>query len=244
LNGLDDDFIHRASDPAWVPRSFFDRLNPNTQTDLLGLGTRRVFEGGQKILREGDRETHLVLIERGYVKVTMRDADGRVGVMSIRVPGDLVGELAAMTGYPRSATVAACGAVLAYRISSAAFHAFVERHPRAAQAVTAVVSERLVWANQRRLDLDGLSVTARVARVLGALAQTCGVPGDQGIELAVSLSQDELASMVGASEASVVRAMQALRREALIDTGYRRVTLFSVAKLRAYIEDSRSKTII
>lgn len=216
----------------WTPGSFLDRLSPSTRDALLALGTRRQFETGRRLLREGDRNTHVELLIRGFVKVTTV-VEGLEALMAIRMPGDIVGETASLTGRARTATVTTCGRVVSSVVTRAAFHRFLAQHPDAAMHMAATMSERLRWANLRRADFAAYPAEVRLARILIDLAETCGRRTEDGITIGVMLSQPELASMVGIAEATGQKAIRDMRRNGLIRTGYRRITIVDVDALRA-----------
>ncbi|WP_242424168.1 helix-turn-helix domain-containing protein, partial [Frankia sp. EI5c] len=52
-----------------------------------------------------------------------------------------------------------------------------------------------------------------------------GRPAARGVQLAVGLSQPELAALVAADERSVNRALAELRTMQVVDVGYRRVII-------------------
>jgi CRP-like cAMP-binding protein len=218
---------------AWTAGSFLDRLDAASRRELLDLGTTRTIPGGRRIFIEGGRDDHVEVIRRGFVKVTTT-VSGPEQLVAVRVPGDLVGEFAAVTGSDRSATVTTCGEVQSTVLSRAVFLAFLTRRPEVAHEVTAVVGRRLRWANTRRADFTAYPVDVRVARVLADLAGTCGTDTGDGILIGVPLSQPELASLVGAAEDTVQKALRTLRSAGLVRTGYKRVTVIDVDSLRAY----------
>src|SRR5690606_39466982 len=82
----------------------------------------------------------------------------------VRVGGDTVGEMAAMDGAPRSATVTACGTITALVLQPAALRTLLMRRPEIGIALTGIVADRLRWANRRRLDFRGYPVKVRLDR--------------------------------------------------------------------------------
>jgi CRP-like cAMP-binding protein len=72
----------------------------------------------------------------------------------------------------------------------------------------------------------------RLAGLLLGLAERLGGQAEGVIEIALPLSQDELASLAGTSRATVARALNAWRQRGLIRTGQRRITLTDVPGLR------------
>jgi CRP-like cAMP-binding protein len=227
--------------PRWAPDSFLGRLRREQADELLSHGTRRVLDTGRILMREGDRSSHIELLLRGFVKITNL-VDGNEVLMGIRIPGDFVGELAGLTGRPRIATAVACGRVLASVVSKADFHRFLKRYPEAAMYMAAVMGERLRWSNERRTDFVGHSVEVRLARLLVELAMACGRRTDEGVTIAVPLSQPELATMIAVSEATVQKVLRELRVRGLVQTGYRRLTLVDVPALRAIGEGTDGST--
>ena len=221
--------------PPFAPGSFLAQLSPSVLEELLA-GRQRTFAPGERLLREGGTDTHMFLLLRGFVKITAV-MDGVETLLAIRVPGDSLGEVAAMSGRPRIATVTACGRVLTVVRTQAAVKAFIRAHPEAAALMTAAVGERLHWANRRRADFFTYSVEVRLARVLLDLSHTCGRPTDAGVLIDVQLTQAELASMIGAGEATVQKAIRNLRERGLISTGYRRITIVDMAELHKVSEE-------
>lgn len=222
---------------AWAPNSFLARISADERADLLALGVTRTLRAGTRLLVEGMRDTHVEVLRRGHVKVTTATG-GVPRLLAIRLPGDIIGEFAAVTGNGRSATVTACDEVMSTVIRQADFLHFVFTHPRVGTQVTATVGDRLVWANARRSEFAAYPVHVRLARVLGDIAVGCGKAAGGGFVIGVRLSQTELGTLVGAAEDTVQRSLSRLRRQGLIQTGYRRITVLDPQALRSLGEDA------
>jgi CRP-like cAMP-binding protein len=224
------------SRPPRPPRPFLDRITPDERADLLALGVTRPRRPGTQLLVEGAQDTQVEILRRGYAKVT-RLTGGVSRLMGIRLPGDIVGELGAVTGADRQATVTACDHVISTVIQQADFLHFIAGHPRVANQVTATVGERLQWANARRSEFAAYPVHVRLARVLGDIALACGEQAEEGVLIGVRLNQTELAALVGSAEDTVQRALRLLRSRGLIRTGYRRIAVLDVAALLRLADD-------
>ncbi len=181
---------------------------------------------------EGDDSTHVEVLLSGFVKIT-NQVDGVEVLVGIRVPGDLIGELAGLTQQRRIATATACGWVTSAVLSRSTFHRFLRQHPEAALSMAAAVGDRLRWATERQTEFAAFPADKRLARVLVDIAWSCGQPTEEGVTIAVPLSQPELATMVGASEATVQKILRGLRAKGIIRTGYRRLTVVDLPALRA-----------
>jgi CRP/FNR family transcriptional regulator, cyclic AMP receptor protein len=227
----------RHTEPiTWKPRSLVSRLPEKARDDLLGLGTEITFQGGETLIAEGDLTTDVFLLIRGWFKVVSSSESGREALMAIRSSGDLVGELATFDGQPRLTTVRAVGPSSARRIGERDFHLFLDRHSQAALAVTQTVAEKLRAATRRRLEFSTCSVATRLARVLLELAGAYGEPGPEGVRLDASLTQSDLAALVGAAAPTIHRALSQLRADGAITTGYRTILIPDLDRLRHHAQ--------
>jgi len=215
----------------WRPTSLLGRLPPTIRHAALNLGVRRRYRTGQTLMREGDQTTHAVLIRSGHVKVTAATEEGSA-LLAIRPAGDLVGEMAALNGTPRMATIRAPVEVLGNQITQAELLAFLRRYPAVMLAIVDMVGNRLRMANRRRLDISYATTRIRVARILTELEEGFGRDTSRGRVIEVTLTQAELADLAGVSCVTVQRALRELRAAKLIANEYRRVVVRSPRALR------------
>jgi CRP/FNR family cyclic AMP-dependent transcriptional regulator len=215
----------RLRDRLWPPGSLLADLSDIDREALLTLGTLRQYTPGMILMAEGDQSTHLFLLVDGCVKVTASNEDGHVALLAIRVGGDLVGELSCLDGNPRSATVTVAGSLVSRRISQREFHLFLHDHPVAALAVSGSVARKLRSATRRWVDFNGRDARVRLARVLVELARSYGRPAADGVEIGISLTQPELAALIGAGEPTVHKALADLRRRGVLGVGYRKMII-------------------
>lgn len=195
---------------------------------LLTLGAMARFRPGDCLLRESERCDHVLLLIQGRVKATSTADNGYAVVLGIRGPGDLVGELASLDGNSPSATVTALDPVLARSIPGPEFHRFIGAHPEAGMALAELIASRLRAANRRRLEFAAFPVRRRLALILLDLDRWYGVgsstdPDCRDIDL--TLSQLDLAGLVGSSLESVAKAIRGFAREGIVRTRRRRVTI-------------------
>jgi CRP/FNR family cyclic AMP-dependent transcriptional regulator len=215
----------------WPRGSLMASLAAADREALLDLGILGQHESGSTLITEGERSKHLYLLVDGCVKATAVNADGHVALLAIRVAGDLVGELSSLDSHPRSATVTAAGQLVTCRISQAEFHDFLLNHPTAALVVGGSVSYKLRSATQRWVDFGGRDARIRLVRVLAELARAYGRSVAEGVEIGISLTQPELAGLIGAGEPTVHKVLADLRRDGFVDTGYRKMIIRDLGAL-------------
>ncbi|WNV82768.1 Crp/Fnr family transcriptional regulator [Umezawaea sp. Da 62-37] len=206
---------------------------------MLKLGTRLSHEDGTRILEQGNRDEHVVVLLSGVVKVVAGVENGDLALLAIRVGGDVVGELAAYDGNPRSATVIACGEVVARSIPLAEWKRFVEETPKVHTPLLRMGSERFRWADQRRVEFFANGSYSRVARVLVELAKTCGWTTETRCTLPFALTAVELGSLAGIKGRTAERHLHALKKAGLMLGGSGQTVLPDVAKLRDVADSGR-----
>jgi len=114
------------------PSGFPGDLTSGELDELQALGQRRRYPRGSTLFREADPSDWVVLLMEGRVKVSVVSAAGSEILLAIREPGTLLGELSALDGEPRSATVTALDPVVAVVVSAQDFRAFLASNPQAA----------------------------------------------------------------------------------------------------------------
>jgi CRP-like cAMP-binding protein len=216
--------------------AFLDRLEPADRAALLSAGHPRHYRAGETIFVAGDPGTFVVLITDGRVKVTAPSPTGVETVLSLRGPGDLIGELTAVDDdpTPRVATVVALDAVVCRVVHATDFRTILAGHAAIALELLRTLAARLRSSDRRLVEFGSYDITRRVARLLADM--TVGEAGTSGGDLipARGLSQDDLAGLVGGSRESVARALAALRSLGFVSTGRRQVVVLDLPGLRDY----------
>jgi CRP-like cAMP-binding protein len=220
----------------WTPGTLLSELSAPDRDALLALGSRRAYPPGAALISQGSPGADTFALLQGYAKVFGHSPDGRAVLLSIRSGGDLVGELAALDGKPRSASVVAATRVFAQAIAQHAFLAYLRDRPAAATAIQHAVLADYRRASDHRVHLSGAPTAVRLALVLSDLMETFGQPCAEGVRIEVPLSQPELASLVGVSEPTLHRTLTDLRTRQMVRTRYRHVIVSDPAALRALID--------
>jgi CRP/FNR family cyclic AMP-dependent transcriptional regulator len=210
------------------PGGFLNLLDDDARADLEALGRRRRYRPGAALFRQGERGASVVVLLEGRTKVVVDPGDGQEVLLSVRGPGEMLGELAALDGAAteRLATVRAVDEVTALVVPAPKLQVFAQRHPGTAMAVVRTLAGRIRAADRRRSEVASLDVATRLARLLLDLHAEHG----EGL----ALSQAELGSLIGASRESAARALGTLREAGLVTSARKRVTIVDRTALEAF----------
>ncbi|GAA1835077.1 Crp/Fnr family transcriptional regulator [Luedemannella flava] len=213
---------------------FLGLLTAAETAALEACGRRRQWPRGRVIFREAEESDWVLVILSGRVKVSSHTAGGTEVVLAVRGPGSLVGELSAIDREPRSATVTALEPITGLAVSVADFEAYLHAHGRVAFLLMRMLSARLRDADRKRVEFGAYDTLGRVAARLVELAERFGVTtGDDGLRIALPLSQDELAGWTGASREAVSKALGVLRARGWITTSRLKVVVHDIDALRS-----------
>jgi CRP-like cAMP-binding protein len=208
-------------------------LRVSDRDDLRSLGVPRRYRAGTTVFCEGEPSDSVVIIERGRAKVTSVGVDGRDVVLSIVGDGEIVGELAALDGRLRSATLTTLDPASVLLVRGADFASFLATHPAVATMLLVVVAERLRQADQRAVEFASLDVDGRLCRRLAELVDAWGEPADSGaVELHLPLTHEDLAAWTASSREAVTKGLASLREAGLVETHRRRIVVLDVTGVR------------
>jgi cAMP-dependent protein kinase regulator len=121
---------------------FFSAFPAEALAELLGSTSVRSYRPGSIIVREGEPGDSLFLIVDGSVEVSGTDPQGRPVALATLSRGDFFGEVAVLTGKPRTATVVAATEVAVIEISKETLEDISARHPQVKQVLERFYQER------------------------------------------------------------------------------------------------------
>lgn len=220
------------------PDDFWSALARDGAADLGHRAVQRKFRSGQTLIPRGGPPDRVLILLAGRVKIVTNTAHGREVVLAFRGPGELVGELGALDGAPRSATVEAVEPVEALSVSVDGFRSFLADNPPAALRLLELLSRRLREADAKRIEFSEFTTIQRVAARLLEYARMFGREEADG-SIGVPVAQEELAGATGASIESVGRALQTLRKLKCVETRRRDIRILDGEALEALYDAAR-----
>lgn len=188
-------------------------------------------DAGDTFFREGERGEYALLIKKGHVKIL---SGSPPRIMAIRGPGEIVGEMAVLSGEPRSASVVAFDDVEALYLPAQKWLDFLYDHPRALHAMAVTVSKRNAESDRTIVESE-LAIGQQLALKLVKLADS-GL-GERTPEdtVALRLSQADMAELIGTKTKkidSVKKVIRLLKAKGIVDVGRKEIVILDLAALR------------
>ena len=219
-------------EPDEVP-TFVKGLPENIRLALLRLGRPTFHRRGTVLLGPRYEGRNVFLIASGWVKILAMARGGEETLLAIRGPGDVIGELSAIDGRPRSAVVEAFADVEAIEISGRTFLEETVHTPELSLALLRHLAAHLRESDLRRVEFISSDTFGRLVVHLLELAAEHGEGDAAGqIVLRLPLTQTDLAGRSAMSREAVARGLRKLRERDLVRTGRRGIVIVRPEQLR------------
>ena len=182
------------------------------------------------IYSTGTPANHVYFLDSGLVKIERTGEGNREILLSVVAAGEIFGEQA-LTGdgvFSASARVLESG--IAYSIPTDVFQRLCERRPDVWRLVVQHCLNRKDELERKIEHLCHSDVRERLIYYLQDLAKLAPMHDPAGS--VIHISQNELASLVGATRETTSTTLNALARQGLINLGHRLVMIPSLDMLR------------
>src|SRR6201993_4285625 len=127
----------------------FSALSREDIAKVLGKLEERSFPAGTTIFSQGEKGDSFYFIQSGAVQVVLEGAGGRRENIAVFGPQDCFGEMALLSGKPRSATIITIKETTVWRLSREAWDELIEKHPTWLLHFCATLSKRLAHVEQQ-----------------------------------------------------------------------------------------------
>jgi CRP/FNR family transcriptional regulator, cyclic AMP receptor protein len=219
----------------------FCALDRSALQRLDGLGSWMRLDAHQPLLQEGSASNHVYVICRGTIKLTTSSYDGRLLILRIVGPGDVLGLAAVLKQNPYETSAETLEPCEIKSIPRTQFLQFMEEFQGVSRnSLKAIAQEyHSTVVTARRLALSG-SAAAKLASVLsdwgelilaGQHNDACAHPMNE-VSFNMKLTHEELGHMAGVSRETVTRVLLAFRRDGLLRIESDRMTLPDMARLK------------
>jgi CRP/FNR family transcriptional regulator, cyclic AMP receptor protein len=221
---------------------FFAGADPALLARHRHRATWRGYAPGEVVVDFDDPTTEVFLIASGTVRVAVRSAGGRELVLNEIGAGDIIGEIAAIDGAPRSANVTTTVRSRLCALPADAFLDIVYNSPAVCERLLRRLAAKLRLQTERALEREALSVRQRLCAELLRLSRPRPAAGGGAGEPAARVvspppPQHEIAARIGARREAVSREMTDLERLGLLQRSPTAIVLPAPARLRALVEE-------
>jgi CRP/FNR family cyclic AMP-dependent transcriptional regulator len=217
---------------------FFAAVGHEFVQDIQTAGAVQRFKPGERLpVADGFRRDEQILVLRtGFAAVAATGAS-RETLLSIRGPGDVIGEWVLLGGQNSSREAWGLTDVTAWLVRLNEFRMILQRCPSGWEVLARDLHERLEAAEARISTMAGENASRRLAAFLLQLLSYEEQPGDRQVRhltpqmIPLPLSQAQLGAWIGVSRETIERILAEWTRRGTVRTGRRRLYVHDIEAL-------------
>lgn len=192
-------------------------------------------KAGRELVSQGATSTNVYLVLVGRLHVMLFSALGREIILRDLAEGEMFGELAAIDGLPRSATIVALSDCTLASVNAAIFRSAVTEDPEAALWLARRLSLQIRDLTDRLFERSALRVSSRLHC---ELMRRCAAARteDNRVPLVPSPTHAELASCIGTHREAVTREISYLVEQGIVSQERRRIIVEDTRALARLVQ--------
>lgn len=212
--------------------SFFAGMDDAALEKIAAQARFEQYKARQPLFIEGDYGDKAFIILSGAVRIEHFGAEGRSLMLDILGPGEMFGEMAIITGRPRSASATAHTDSDLCIIGKTCFHELQRLNPHLNEALMALLSTRLT-STTNRLEQVGLAeLEQRLAGILVSFARRYGREQPDGATaIDLPLSQSDLAALAVCSREHINKIIKGWTAEGIVSHQRQRINIIAINRL-------------
>ncbi|MBI3234957.1 MAG: Crp/Fnr family transcriptional regulator [Bacteroidetes bacterium] len=210
--------------------SFMNDLPSELEKELEDSKKRMRIKKDQVLFHEGTLPLGLYCIDEGKIKLNIIGSDGREQIVRLLKSGEVLGYRALLSGDHYNATATAIEDTEVCLIPKSIIDKMILKSDKFLKELIRKLSSDLAQAEQNMTSIAHKSLRQRVAEAIIHLKEVYGFENDNQT-IAVVLSREEIASVVGTATESIIRQLSDLKKEGMIELEGKRIKILNENKL-------------
>jgi CRP-like cAMP-binding protein len=201
---------------------------------LSEVSTNKVmntYKKGFTIFYQGNPPFGLYCINSGKVKITKIGNDGKESIVRIAQPGDVLGHRSLFSEENYNATAITMEDAAICFIDKKFILNAVKEQPTVALQIIQRLSREMGAAEDRSASMFQKNVRERLAELFLMLKKTYGVQEGKRTRIDIKLTREEIASMIGTANETVIRFISEFKEEGLIEQEGKTIYVINEEKL-------------
>ncbi|MDX5346181.1 MAG: Crp/Fnr family transcriptional regulator [Hymenobacteraceae bacterium] len=188
-----------------------------------------IYKKGQVVFNEGSKPHGLYCINSGKIKITKQGSDGKEQIIRLAKPGDVIGYRALMAETAYSASAVSLEDAVVCFIPKPEFEKLIDSNIHFSNGLMKLLSKTLGEAEEKMVNMAYKPVRERLAEALLLLQKTYQSKTED--MFTISISREDLASIVGTAKETTIRLLSDFKEEGIITTKGSSITILDKEKL-------------
>lgn len=214
----------------------FKDLAEQEYADVLKSGRRVIISPKNILFHQGDPAVNVVLVNRGRLKLTKLNDQGKEVILRYISTGELTAAVAVLKNWDYPVTAEAIENTEVTLWDKPTILQLMQKYPAVTTNLLNTILERIDDLQNRYLEMCTEHVNQRIARTLLRIMRRAGTRTRSGIQIDMPLSRQNIADYAGTTLYTVSRTLSAWEKKGWIKSGREQIIITDPHSLNKFAE--------
>lgn len=223
---------------------FLQRLSPDTRHALDAISTRVSFKRREYIFQANLANNTVYVLLDGRVKLSRLSDQGQECIQWFCFPGEFFGFSEYTYCHDSGLYAQALSNATVLVIAKQDFNRLVLQTPALALIIIDQLSSRVRTLGDMLLHIACGSAQDRLINLLQRLSEIYGEPSDERVNIAMHLTHQEIADMIGVCRQTVSTLMAGMKKTGIISSNRQGIVIHNMPRLNAALKQQIPQTAL
>lgn len=199
--------------------SVFASLSHDDMLEIVKMTGHKTYKKGEFLCHEGDTLAMLFIVNKGKVKLSKFNKEGKEQILNIISEGGIFGEYHLFSDFePYNYSAIALSDMKICTLTKQDMDYLLKKHQDISYKILYGLSKKLIQAENLVQNISTINTSSKVAYVLMDLADNYGIKDGKAIRLEMPINREEMANYAGVTRETVSRKLNTLENQDIIKT--------------------------
>jgi len=197
----------------------FSSLSHEDMLEIVKMTGHKTYKKGETLCHEGDTLAMMFIVNKGKVKLSKFNKEGKEQILNIISDGDIFGEYHLFSDFePYNFSAIALSDLKICTLTKQDMDYLLKKHQEISLKILTELSKKLIQLENLVQSLSTINTESKVAYVLNELATKYGKQSGNNIELEIPINREEMANYAGVTRETMSRKLKELEIEGIIES--------------------------
>jgi CRP-like cAMP-binding protein len=215
-----------------LKKCIFSDLEPEELKEIVKNKATNHYQKGQSLFFQGNHPLGLFCVVRGNIKGSQSDINGKESIVRLITAGDIMGHRAIFSNECHCATATALESSTTCFFSREYILKIVQEKPSIALNIIKQLCVDMGTIEHKFASMYQKNVRGRLAELLLTLKDNFGTRVNEKWHLEIKLSREEMASMIGVANETLIRLLSEFKEKGVIKQNGKTIAIVDEQTLR------------
>lgn len=223
-----------------LQKGIFCGIKDETKESILSMKLTNQYRKGYTLFHQGGQAQGIYIISSGKVKITRVGCDGKEIIIKIAGPGDVLGHMHLYSNYNYTSSATVIEEAIVCFVERKFLLKKIDEDQMLSVNIIRKLSNDMENFEARSAAMSHKNVKERLAELLLILRENYGVMEQGRLRLDIKLTREEMASMVGTANETVIRFITEFKEAGILEQEGKTIFIRNEEKLKQTANVMRS----